>query len=281
MDAVEWLISSDAVFEGSVFTGIPDMYDVYDFVSTKEIGIAQRAIDYQNWYMTVVEAIFQRLATGQCAIFSQTDAKVIDREGNVLCWIDKSHLCSVAAEKYGCRLLWHKIALNSDAEVSSHRPCYTHLVAYGRNFTYRTQLFRTPDVIDRGLMTWQKATGLEACILCISFIKYIVGAHKVINPFCGWGTVLAVANCFGLAALGIEVLPKRARRAMTRNLREIIDRIPAEKLIKLGVQCNEGLDGVVSELKEDILLENMDSEQYSDVDDIGMEDIYRENKPYS
>jgi DNA modification methylase len=40
--------------------------------------------------------------------------------------------------------------------------------------------------------------------------------RTVVDPFCGHGSVLAVANALGLSAVGVELSPKRAKRA--RNL---------------------------------------------------------------
>jgi tRNA G10 N-methylase Trm11 len=37
----------------------------------------------------------------------------------------------------------------------------------------------------------------------------------VVDPFCGVGTVLAVANETGLDAIGVELNRKRARKART------------------------------------------------------------------
>jgi hypothetical protein len=246
-DAVNWLTGSEEPFNGSIYTGIPDLYDVYGFYSTQEVGINQRSEDYKTWFNVVAEAIFRRIAPGQCALFSQTDGKVLDIDGNVLCWLDKSVLLSIAAAKHNCTLLWHKIALDPGAQVSSHRPCYTHLLAFGKQFTYHTSLFQTPDVIDRGLMTWEKATGLNACIIGVAFLHYIVKTPVVINPFCGRGTILAVANCFGVAAVGIEVMAKRARRAGRRDLRKDLLSIPPEHLKLLGVRAD-----VVTTIEEEV-----------------------------
>jgi len=40
----------------------------------------------------------------------------------------------------------------------------------------------------------------------------------VIDPFCGQGTVLAVANEMGMDALGVELSRKRCRTALTMKL---------------------------------------------------------------
>ena len=42
----------------------------------------------------------------------------------------------------------------------------------------------------------------------------------VVDPFCGMGTMLAVANAHGLDAIGVELSQKRARRARNLTLTE-------------------------------------------------------------
>jgi len=60
-------------------------------------------------------------------------------------------------------------------------------------------------------MTWPKAIGLDACIVGMSFLKNAARVDTVIDPFCGQGTVLAVANYMGLNAIGVEISSKRSR----------------------------------------------------------------------
>lgn len=176
-DAVQWLSETEEPFAGSVFTGLPDMLDIQALgtgvqsagasVSTaskarrKVVGCEQLAEEYLAWMHKCAIRIFSRLAKGECAIFSQTDTRVIDEAtGRVVQWLDKSHmLCAAADLVPGVQLLWHKIALDSQAAISSHRPCYTHVLCFGKHFTYKVSAFMTPDIIDRGEMTWLKATG--------------------------------------------------------------------------------------------------------------------------
>jgi hypothetical protein len=226
-DAVKWLQDSSEPLQGSVFCGIPDIADVYGFIPSEEL--LERANDYQQWFVGTVRSIFARIQAGQCVIFSQTDGRVMDKDGRVIRWMDKAHLCNTEAETFHCSLLWHKIAIDSTAIVSSHRPCYTHLLCFGKEFSYHTSQFLTPDVIERGIMTWEKATGLEACILCIAFLRYIVNTNCVINPFCGQGTILAVADYFGVPSVGIEIMAKRARKAQCKDVRSRIALIPRER----------------------------------------------------
>jgi hypothetical protein len=230
-DAVAWLRSSEDPLEGSIFCGIPDIADVYNFIPSNEL--VQRGKDYEEWFITIIRLIFQRISSGQCVILSQTDGKIIDHDGKMICWLDKAHLCHRIANEFSCHLLWHKIAIDHNSMntlVSSHRPCYTHLLCFGKDFTFPISQFLTPDVIDRGLMTWDKATGLEACLLCIAFLKYVVKTPCIFNPFCGQGTILAVSDYFGVPSVGIEIMPKRARKAQCKDVRSRIDLIPRERL---------------------------------------------------
>jgi tRNA G10 N-methylase Trm11 len=45
------------------------------------------------------------------------------------------------------------------------------------------------------------------------FLLSDTGCRTVVDPFCGVGTMLAVANAHGLGAVGVELSPKRAERA--------------------------------------------------------------------
>ncbi len=43
------------------------------------------------------------------------------------------------------------------------------------------------------------------------------------DPFCGQGTVLAMANALGIDSVGIELSPKRCRRANSLDLSSKLD----------------------------------------------------------
>lgn len=49
------------------------------------------------------------------------------------------------------------------------------------------------------------------------------GATTIIDPFCGKGTILAVANSMGMRAVGVELSPKRARIAARIQLVKATD----------------------------------------------------------
>ena len=58
------------------------------------------------------------------------------------------------------------------------------------------------------------------------FILDQTPTRTVIDPFCGWGTVLAVANALGLAAIGIDLSARMCRRARTLTVDLSTDRAP-------------------------------------------------------
>jgi hypothetical protein len=81
-----------------------------------------------------------------------------------------------------------------------------------------------PDVIaDAGPQKWVRAMGVRAAAHAVRFAKEQVGARVIFDPFCGVGTVLAVANTLGLAAIGVEKARKRAEqaRALVVGIREL------------------------------------------------------------
>jgi tRNA G10 N-methylase Trm11 len=69
-------------------------------------------------------------------------------------------------------------------------------------------------------MPWSRAMGVEACRVALRFVREETATRLVVDPFCGRGTVLAVANAMGFDALGIDLGAKRckAARALTLDL---------------------------------------------------------------
>lgn len=56
-------------------------------------------------------------------------------------------------------------------------------------------------------------SGLDSCFVGIMFLKDVANASGIIDPFAGQGTVLAMANSVGLPSIGVEISPKRCRKA--------------------------------------------------------------------
>ena len=59
---------------------------------------------------------------------------------------------------------------------------------------------------------------MDAC----RFVLDETTTRTIVDPFCGWGTVLAVANALGLDAVGVDVSARMCKRA--RQLTVTVDR---------------------------------------------------------
>jgi hypothetical protein len=197
-DAIAWM-QTHTRFEGAnVITSLPDVSEVPPHDLPR----------WQRWFTDAAQMIIERVPDDAVAIFFQSDIKY---EG---VWIDKGYLVHKAAENVGAALLWHKIACRKPAgTVVFGRAGYSHLLCYSR--ALRPPLSNsTADVLaDVGAMTWSKAMGVKACALAVRFVLRETRHRTVIDPFCGYGTVLAAANAVGLDAVGVELSKRKCRRA--------------------------------------------------------------------
>ena len=197
-DAIAWMQTTPRFTDDSVITSLPDVSEV------PHLSLPA----WKAWFQSAAAMIFARVPDDGVAIFYQSDIKY---DG---VWIDKGYLVHAAAEAAGVALLWHKIACRKPAgSVVYGRAGYSHMLCYSR--ALRPPLVRsTPDVLsDIGEMTWSKAMGVKACALAVRFIAKETPQKIVIDPFCGYGTTLAVANAFGLDAIGVELSKRKCRRA--------------------------------------------------------------------
>ena len=55
--------------------------------------------------------------------------------------------------------------------------------------------------------------GETACKVACNYAVRAVSADTIVDPFCGRGTVLAVANQLGLRAIGVDLSAKRCKEA--------------------------------------------------------------------
>lgn len=198
-DAMQWLGEQRGPLEGcSLFTSLPD--------ATELPGIGQEA--WRQWFIEAARLVIKRTPDNGVALFYQSDVK---RAG---LWVDKAYLVQKAAEEEKAALLFHKIVCRKPAgTVTFGRAAYGHLLCFSRGL--KVDLARsTADVLaDAGQMTWVRAVGVEACRVACRFILEQTTTPTVVDPFCGVGTALAVANEMGLDAIGVELNQKRARKA--------------------------------------------------------------------
>jgi hypothetical protein len=201
-DAITWLEARARVPGESFVTSLPDLSELPRF----------DLAEWSAWFVEAAAQVMNASSDDGVAIFFQSD---IRREG---LWVDKGALVARAADRTGMGLLFHKIVCRRPAgTVTFGRASYAHLLGYARSL--RPSLARTtPDVLpDAGFMPGTKSMGVKACLEACRFVERETGTRTIVDPFCGWGTVLAVANALGLDAVGVDLSAKMCRRA--RSLR--------------------------------------------------------------
>lgn len=183
----------------AIITSLPDHSEL------PALGVA----GWRDWFIATAARVCRAVADDAVAVFFQTDVKHDGR------WIDKAHLVLCGADAAGSHLLWHKIACRvPPGTITFGRPAYAHLVCVSRARRLSPGA-STADVLpELGEMTWSRAMGRAACDAAVRFVAS-TGATTVVDPFCGLGSVLASANAHGLAAIGVELSRRRARRART------------------------------------------------------------------
>jgi len=197
-DALDFLTAGPLPPDHGVFTSLPDISEF------RRLEFAS----WRDWFIAAAKLVMASTPPQQAAIFYQTDIK---RDGR---WIDKSHLLQLGAEACGAQLLWHKIVCRAPAgQATGGRPGYAHLLCFAHQVRDEGEQ-PTADVLpELGGMTWARAIGLAAATAGVQWLRDHAGARGIVDPFCGVGTVLAVANREGLPALGVERNPGRAAKA--------------------------------------------------------------------
>ncbi len=203
-DALAWLERHPAPPGTSVITSVPDVAEMPE----------HDAESWRAWFAGAVRAVLAWVPADGVAVFFQTDT--LERGT----WVDKSYLVLRAAEGSGCTLAWHKIVCRTPpGSVRAGRPGYSHLLCLARAHrpAFRKAL---PDVLpEAGEEVSQKAMGTLACELSCRFVRDATPTRLVVDPFCGRGTVLAVANTLGLDALGVDRNARCCRAARKLSVR--------------------------------------------------------------
>lgn len=196
-DGVAWVESFGFGPEHAVVTSLPDVSEL-----RLDVGA------WREWFIATAATITARIHDDAVAIFYQTDIKHDGR------WIDKGHLVHTGADRSGAHCVFHKIVCRAPAGTTTFgRPAHAHMLAFSRGLKLAPGQ-SSPDVLPAmGAMTWPRAMGTAACEFAAKFVRDLAHATTVVDPFCGHGTMLAVANAFGLDAIGVELSAKRVRKA--------------------------------------------------------------------
>jgi hypothetical protein len=199
-EALAWLRGRGRLDGCSVVTSLPDVAELP----------AMDLAAWARWFEDAAAQVMGAVPDDGVAIFFQSDVK---RGGT---WIDKGAMVQRAADRAGTRLLFHKIVCRKPAgTVTFGRASYSHLLAYSRGVHPRPDR-ATADVIpDAGFMPATKSMGVAACADACAFVRRETATRTIVDPFCGYGTVLAVANALGLDAVGVDLSSKMCRKART------------------------------------------------------------------
>ena len=202
-DALQWLLANPLPADCAVLTSLPDA-----------VEFGHRDVDrWRPWFTGAAEAVLRHTPRAACAVFYQTDVK---HRGT---WIDKSFLVQQAAANAGVPLLWHKIVCRAPAgQATFGRPGYAHLLCFSAERRDRIEQSSADVLPELGAMTWPRAMGLAATATAVRWLRDHAGATCIVDPFCGKGTALAVANALGLAAIGVERNAGRAESARTMTV---------------------------------------------------------------
>jgi hypothetical protein len=197
-DGVAWLAQSALAPSHAVVTSLPDVSEV-------------RALDLEGWrawFVDTAALVCGKVADSAVAVFYQSD---IRRDGR---WIDKGFLVAQGAERAGAACLFHKVVCRSPAGTTSYgRAAYAHLMCFSRGLRIPNRESSADVLPALGEMSWTRAMGTAACEEVSGFLLRSTACRIVVDPFCGHGTMLAVATAYGLDALGVELSARRAGKA--------------------------------------------------------------------
>jgi len=205
-DALAWLEAQGVLAGCSLITSMPDVSEFPSF----------SLAEWKDWFVRTASLVLSRCPDDGVTLFYQTDIK---KDGT---WVDKGYLVQKAAEQSGHALLWHKIVCRTPpGSTTFGRPAYSHMLCFSRGL--RADLSKsTADVLPQaGEVTWTRGMGVQACLVACRYVLENTPTRTIVDPFCGHGTVLAVANDLGLDAVGVELSRKRAKKA--RALRVSLD----------------------------------------------------------
>ena len=198
-DAITWLGARERLAGASVVTSLPDLSEL------PTLGFE----GWRVWFEDAAALVASRVPDDGVAVFFQSDIK----HGGA--WIDKGALVTRGAERAGMRLLFHVIVCRlPPGTLTFGRASYSHLLGYSWPARPAGKARATAHVIaDAGFTPGRKAMGVHACLEACRFVLADTPTRTIVDPFCGWGTVLAVANALGLAAVGVDLSARMCRRA--------------------------------------------------------------------
>ena len=71
----------------------------------------------------------------------------------------------------------------------------------------------TSDVFNAGEMIYKNAMGFDAVVSCIKYLRGQKIEGVIVDPFCGQGSVLKIANDCGYSSIGVDILEEQTKIA--------------------------------------------------------------------
>ena len=206
-EAIAWLKAQGTLAGASVVTSLPDVSEI-------------PRLDFEGWcrwFEDASAAVMAAVPPEGVAIFFQSD---IRHAGG---WVDKGALASRGAERAGGHLLFHRIVCRHPAgTLSSGRATYSHLLGFAPVPRPPSGRPRADVIPDAGFVPGKKAMGVNACLEACRFVLQETPTRTIVDPFCGWGTALAVANALGMDAVGVDLSARMCRRARVLDVNSSI-----------------------------------------------------------
>jgi hypothetical protein len=165
---------------------------------------------WQDWFVAAATSVLRAIPLDGIAVFFQSD--VLHRG----LWVDKGALVSEAAKLERADLLFHKIVCRKPAGTAAFgRATYSHMLAFGRGVAPSPRTPRVHVLPDGGFRPSVRSMGALACRdACLEVVR-TTATRTIVDPFCGFGTVLAVANLLGLDSAGVDLSARMCRKART------------------------------------------------------------------
>jgi hypothetical protein len=195
-EAFGWMDRTVARPGTSVVTSLPDVSEV-----------PMRFDEWRAWFVDAVRRVIRWVPPDGVAIFFQSDVR---HRG---AWVDKGHLVMCGADAEGAVTLWHRIVCRQPPGVLTQgRASYSHMIGLA-HAPLPPRRPRADVLPEAGRKTWSRAMGSHACTSACRYLLEETVTRRVVDPFCGHGTVLAVANALGLDAIGVDLSARRCRAA--------------------------------------------------------------------
>lgn len=187
-DAIEWLRNNE-LKDVSIITSLPDISEFPKFTLD----------EWKTWFIETASLVMSKCPNEGITIFYQSDIK---RNG---VWIDKSFLIQKAAENIGQILVAHKIVCRAPGGINTqNKTGYSHLLCFSNSPKIDLTKGFTDVLPEPGETTWERGMGIKVCRLACQMVKEYTDTRTIVDPFCGHGGVLEVANQLEMNAIGVD-----------------------------------------------------------------------------